>query len=464
MDITQEKTDELNAILKIKVGPTDYRESVDKILRDYRKKAAMPGFRPGMVPFGMIKKMYGKGVMADEINKLLYNSLYDYLEKNKIDVLGNPLPKEQDEKIDFDTQEEFEFLYELGLSPQFSVNISPKEKFTRYNVIVDDKLIDKQVKDLAKRYGKVSQPEVSGADDMLVGEFSELDKDGKVKEGGIKHSSTIYIDGVADEKAKKALAGLKKDDIVIVEPKKLSKSTDEMAQLLGIDKKVAEDVKSKFEFKVTAVYHVTPAEINQELFDKLYGKDAVKTPEEFRGKVVESLKKSLEADSEWKLMQDIKDYYLEKLKLSLPDEFLKKWLLAINKEITKEQIEKEYDLYAKDLRWQLIENKIIRENDIKVSPEEVREQVKTNIKNYFAQYGIGEPDDARLNELAEQTLKEEKNARKYYENMYNEKMAGLFKNTFAIKSKEVSFEEFTDLVQKKQKSGLLSGLKSLISK
>lgn len=464
MDITQEKTDELNAILKIKVGPTDYRENVDKILRDYRKKAAMPGFRPGMVPFGMIKKMYGKGVMADEINKLLYNSLYDYLEKNKIDVLGNPLPKEQDEKIDFDTQEEFEFFYEMGLSPQFSVNISSKEKFPRYNVIIDEKLIGKQIKDLAKRYGKVSQPEIAGEEDMLIGEFAELDKEGKVKEGGIKHSSTIYIDGVSEEKAKKALTGLKKDDIVVVEPKKLSKSADEMAQLLGIDKKIAEELKSKFEFKVNAVYHVTPAEANQELFDKLYGKDAIKTTEEFRSKVVESLKKSLEADSEWKLMQDIKDYYIEKLKLALPDEFLKKWLLAINKEITKEQIEKEYDLYAKDLRWQLIENKIIKENDIKVSPDEVRQQVKTNIKNYFSQYGIGEPDEARLDELAEQTLKEEKNARKYYENLYNEKIAQLFKSTFTIKSKEVSFEEFTDLVQKKQKQGLFSGLKSLISK
>lgn len=464
MDITQEKTDELNAILKIKVGPTDYRENVDKILRDYRKKAAMPGFRPGMVPFGMIKKMYGKGVMADEINKLLYNSLYDYLEKNKIDVLGNPLPKEQDEKIDFDTQEEFEFLYEMGLSPQFSVNISSKEKFTRYNVMIDDKLIDKQTRDLAKRYGKVSQPEVSGDEDMLVGEFSELNKEGKVKEDGIKHSSTIYIDGVPDEKAKKALAGLKKDDRVVVDPKKLSKSADELAQLLGIDRKTAEELKSKFEFKVNSVYHVTPAEINQELFDKLYGKDTVKTPEEFKNKVIDGLKKSLGADSEWKLMQDIKEYYIEKLKLALPDEFLKKWLLAINKEITKEQLEKEYDLYAKDLRWQLIENKIIRENDIKVSPEEVREQVKTNIKNYFLQYGIGEPEEARLNELAEQTLKEEKNARKYYENLYNEKITLLFNSTFTIKSKEVSFEEFTGLVQKKQKQGLLSGLKSLISK
>lgn len=462
MDITQEKTDELNAILKIKVGPTDYRETVDKILRDYRKKAAMPGFRPGMVPFGMIKKMYGKGVMADEINKLLYNSLYEYLEKNKIDVLGNPLPKEQEEKIDFDTQQEFEFLYEMGLSPQFSVTISSKEKFNRYNVTIDEKLIEKQIKDLAKRYGKVSQPETSGDEDMLVGEFTELDKDGKIKEGGIKHSSTIYIDGVSDERAKKSLVGKKKDDIITVDPKKLSKNPDETAKLLGVEIKTAEELKSKFEFKVTSVYHVTPAEINQELFDKLYGKDAVKTPEEFRNKVIESLKKSLEADSEWKLMQDIKDYYLEKLKLALPDEFLKKWLLAVNKEFTQEQIDKEYDLYAKDLRWQLIENKIIKENDIKVTPEEVREHVKANIKNYFTQYGIGEPDEARMNELVDQTMKEEKNARKYYETIYNQKITELFKNTFTIKSKEVSFEEFTDLVQKKQKSGLLSGLKNLI--
>ncbi len=464
MNITQEKTGELNAVLKIKVEPTDYRESVDKILRDYRKKAAMPGFRPGMVPFGMIKKMYGKGVMADEINKLLHNSLYDYLDKNKIDVLGNPLPKEQDEKIDFETQQEFEFLYEMGLSPQFSVNISSKEKFTKYDVLMDEKLIEKQIKDLAKRYGKVSQPETSGEEDMLIGEFTELDKDGKVKDGGIKNSSTIYIDGIEDEKIKKSLAGLKKDDKVILEPKKLAKNTDELTKLLGIDKKVAEDLKSKFEFKISNVYHVVPAEINQELFDKLYGKDTVKTVEEFRNKVVESLKKSLEADSEWKLMQDIKDYYFDKLKLSLPHEFLKKWLLAVNKEVTKEQIEKEYDLYANDLRWQLIENKIIKENDIKVTNEEVLDSVKTNIKNYFVQYGIGEPDEARMKELAEQTLKEEKNARKYYETMYNQKITELFKKTFTIKNKEVSFEEFTKLAQKKQKSGLLSGLKNLIGK
>lgn len=462
MDIVQEKTDELNAVLKIKLGPTDYRENVDKILRDYRKKAAMPGFRPGMVPFGLIKKMYGKGVMADEINKLLYNSLYDYLEKNKVDILGNPLPKEKEEKIDFETQEEFEFFYDMGLSPQFTVNISSKEKFTRYNVMIDDKLIEKQIKDLAKRYGKVSQPEQSGEEDMLAGEFTELDKEGKHKEGGIKHTSTIYIDGVSDDKTKKSLTGLKKDDLLTVDPKKLGKNTAEVAHLMGTDLKTAEDLKSKFEFKVNTVYHVTPAEVNQELYDKLYGKDAIKTTEEFRNKVIESLKKSMEADSQWKLMQDVKEYYIEKLKLSLPDEFLKRWLLVVNKELSNEKLEKEYDLYAKDLRWQLIENKIIRENDLKVTPEEVKESVKTNIKNYFIQYGIGEPEEARLNEMADQTLKEDKNARKYFENLYEEKVKNLFNTTFTIKVKEVSFDEFSDLVQKKQKSGLLSGLKNLI--
>ncbi len=462
MDITQEKTDELNAILKVKVGPADYRETVDKILRDYRKKAAIPGFRPGMVPIGMIKKMYGRGVMADEINKLLHNSLYDYLEKNNVGVLGNPLPKEKDEKIDFDTQEEFEFLYEMGLSPQFSVNISAKEKFSKYTVVIEDKLIEKQIKDLAKRYGKVSQPEMAGEDDMLIGEFTELNKEGGLAEKGIKHSSTIYIDGVSDEKAKKALIGLKKDDTVIVDPKKLCKNGIELGKLLGIDKKAAEELKSKFEFKVGSVYHVIPSELNQELFDKLYGKDSIKSVEEFRNKVVEGLKKSLEADSEWKFMQDVKDYFLEKLNLSLPDGFLKKWLIAINKEVTEEQIEKEYDLYALDLRWQLIENNIIKENNIKVSHEEVLESVKSNIKNYFIQYGIGAPEEERLNELAEQTLKEDKNSRKYYETLYSEKIIALFKSNFTIKNKEVTFEEFTDLVEKKQKTGLLGGLKNLM--
>lgn len=464
MDITQEKTDELNAVLKVKVVPADYRESVEKILRDYRKKAAMPGFRPGMVPFGMIKKMYGKGVMADEINKLLHNSLYDYLEKNNVDILGNPLPKENDAKIDFDTQEEFEFLYEMGLSPQFSVNMSAKEKFTRYVLIVDDKAIDKQSKELAKRYGKVSQPEISGADDMLSGEFSRLDKDGKAVEETPKKSPPVYLDRIEDEKVKKSLTGLKKDDVVTIDPKKLGLNADELAKLLALDKKEAEEIKSKYNFKVTTIYHVDPAEINQELFDKLYGKDSVKTTEEFRNRISEDLKKSFEADSEWKFVQDVKDYYLDKLNLSLPDAFLKKWLAAVNKEVTPEQIEKEYDLYSRDLRWQLIENKIIKENNISVAVEEVKELIKTNIRNYFLQYGIGEVDDQRMETMVEQTMKEEKNVRKYFETIYSQKVTELFKTTFTIKNKEISFEEFSDLVQKKQKPGLLSGLKNLIKR
>ena len=442
MQISKEKVDELNAVLKLKVEPTDYQEKVENILKDYRKKANMPGFRPGMVPMGLIKKMYKKPIMAQEINKILVDSIYKYIEDEKLEILGNPLPKEEDQNnIDFDTQTDFEFRYELGLSPQFDVKVTEKEKFTKYTITVDEELLNKNITELAKRYGKVSETEISTESDMLQGEFLELDK-----EDGIKHTSTIAIEFVEDEKVKKSLVGLKVGDVVKVNPEKVSKGDADMAAMLGVTKDDLKTIGKNFQFTVAKIMQVKPAEINQDLFDKLFGQDQVKSVEEFRAKVADELKKALEIDSERKLKKDIIDTLQDKLKLSLPDDFLKRWLIATNEDkFSAEQVEKEYDDYSSTVKWQLIEGKIIKENDIKVTNEEVVEHTKGLLKKQFAMYGQEDIEEELVTNYANNVLKNKDEVRRIYDNLYDEKVMNLFKNKFTIKNKEVSFDEFVKL-------------------
>ncbi|MBN8696144.1 MAG: trigger factor [Bacteroidetes bacterium] len=441
MNITQENIDELNAILKVKVVAGDYLPKVEDALKTYQKKANVPGFRPGKVPAGMIKKMYGKSIMVDEINKLLNDSLYNYINENKIEVLGNPLPK-ADSIVDFDNQNEFEFIYEMGLAPKFDLELSAKDKFTYTTVKIDDELVNKYVSDIAKRYGKVEQVEVSAEGDLLNGDFVELDANGEILAGGIFKTSSVFIDRVKVQ-SKKLFVGVKKDDKVVVEAQQLSDNSTDLAAMLGIDKAAAETLTSKLQFTVKGISRLGAAEVNQELFDKIYGPGTVNSEEEFKAKIREELAAMFVNDSERKFYNDVVDHLMSKVNFNLPTDFLKRWIVAVNeKPVTLEQVDSEFDNYAKGLKWQLIENKIIKDNNINVTNEEVIEHTKNLIMQQFGRMAQSPMTDDDLNDTAKRVLANQEEAKKLYEQVYGQKVMTLFKTKFTLENKEVAYDDF----------------------
>lgn len=442
MNITQENIDELNAVLKVKVVADDYLPKVESALKAHQKKAAVPGFRPGKVPTGMIKKMYGKSILVDEINKLLNDSLYRYLHENKIEVLGNPLPK-TDTQIDWDNQKDFEFLYEMGLAPKFTVDLSAKDKFTYKTVRIDEELVNKYITDVAKRYGKVEQVEVSTADDLLTGDFVELDAGGEILPGGIFKTGSLFLERVKDENVKKQLVGLKKDDKVVLEADKIFEKPADLAALLGLDAATAANFKSKVQFTIKSVSRLTPAEINQEFFNKIYGEGVVNSEEEFRAKVRQELSSIFVNDSERKFYNEVVEHLMNKVQFNLPEDFLKRWIIAVNeKPVTREQVDAEFENYAKGLKWQLIENKIIKENNIQVTKEEVIDHTKELIIQQFGKFNPVPMEDEELNQTAQRVLANEEEAKKLYEKLYGQKVLALFKSKFTVDNEELAHDDF----------------------
>lgn len=448
MQITQEKVDNLNSVVRIKLVPADYEERVDKVLRDYKKKVKLPGFREGHVPMSMVKKMVGKNALLEELNKVLSENLYKYISDNKLDVLGNPLPKTEDEeKIDWDKDTDFEFRYDLGLAPNFSIDVLSKLKMERYTIKVDDKLITKSITDVAKRYGKMSNPETTAEGDLIFGLFEEL-SNGAPKEEGITNSATLAIDNIEDKKLKKQLIGIKVGNSVEFKPSKVFKSTTNIAALLAITPEQADKLKSEFKFTVNRINRMEPTEVNQELFDKIYGSGKVKGEAEFKNKVKEELQKSFEIEADRKFKLDTVETIIKKLKLSLPDEFLKRWLVTTGSEdrpMTKEDVEKNYDNYAKGIRWQLIENKIVIENGIKVNQDEMIDFTKKILKQQLAMYGQDLADDTQLTETAARVLGNRDEAQRIYAQIIDGKLLDLFKSLIKVKEKEVTYDDFVKL-------------------
>lgn len=442
MNITQENIDELNAVLKVKVVADDYLPKVESALKAHQKKAAVPGFRPGKVPTGMIRKMYGKSILVDEINKLLNDSLYRYLHENKIEVLGNPLPK-TDTPIDWDNQKDFEFLYEMGLAPKFNVDLSAKDKFTYKTVKIDEELVNKYITDVAKRYGKVEQVEVSTADDLITGDFVELDANGEILPGGVFKTGSLFLERVKDEQTKNQLIGVKKDDKITLQADKIFDKPADLAALLGLDAATAANFKSKLQLTVKSVSRLTPADITQDFFNKIYGEGVVNSEEEFRAKVRQELSAIFVNDSERKFYNDVVEHLMNKINFNLPEDFLKRWIMAVNeKPVTREQVDAEFENYAKGLKWQLIENKIIKENNIQVTKEEVIDHTKELIVQQFGKYNPVPMEDEELNQTAQRVLANEEEAKKLYEKLYGQKVLDLFKSKFTIENQELSHDDF----------------------
>jgi trigger factor len=447
MNIVKENVDELNAVLKVKVGPDDYKAKVDTAIKDYTRKAAMPGFRPGKVPTALVKKMHGKSIMVDEINKVLNDNIHKYINENKLEILGNPLPKlDSDKAIDWDNQLEFEFLFDLGLAPQIKVELSGKDKVPYYTIKVDASQIDKYVEDISKRYGKITPQDVSESNDMLFGDLVELDANNEILAGGIFRSSSLFLERYNNNEAAKPLIGLKKDDKVVIDVVKLTDNIADRAAMLGVDKEIAEKITSKFQFTVKNISRLQPSELTEELFEKVYGKDQVKTVDEFRARIKDELVRLYENESERKFFTDAVEAVKKKVTVKLPDEFLKRWLVAANdKPVTYDQVSAEYDRYSDSLKWQLIENKIIKDNDIKVSADEASEHVRKLIREQYKRYNMKDIGDTELEESVKRVLASEDEGKRIFEQLYGNKVMELFKTKFTLDKKEILFEDFSKL-------------------
>lgn len=445
MNITQENVDQLNAVLKVEVSEKDYADTVLQTLKSHQKQAKMQGFRPGKVPFGLIKKMYGTSVKVEEINKLINSNIFEYINKEKLNVLGQPLPKETDATVNWANDKDFTFEYEIGLAPEFDVKLTAKKKFTEYTIEPDASLIDNYVEEMAMRYGKVSNPDDVSEKDIVTVDVTEL-VDGEPKEEGIAKMVSVSVDKINLKKDQKLFIGAKKDDIITTNFKKIYKEASEVAGLLDISEEELKAAGDEWQVQISSVSRMEPAELNQEFFDKVYGEGAVSSVEEFRNKVKEEAKGMLGGQGKVKFKNDVIEYLVENTKFDLPDDFLKRWLVAASeKPTTLEQISSEYDNYKKSLKWQLIENKIVSENDIKVEEEEVKNKAKELIKANFAQYGQTIDDESILDSYAANVLAKEEERRRLYDDIYSDKVVEFVKDKCKIEEKEISYDDFVKL-------------------
>jgi len=446
MNISKKDINALTAELSITLTPSDYETKVENAIKKVQKQATLPGFRPGKVPVGLIKKQHGKSILVDEINKILNETLYNYINENKIEILGNPMPKE-DNKIDFDNQTEWTFNYELGLTPNFDVKLDNSQSFVYNTVKIDDELVEKYLKDVKRNYGKPSNPEVAEGKDVLYIDIVELDADNNIVAGGVFKSTSIGIDRLKNEAAKTKLTGAKKEDKIIINANELFDSAVDKSISLGIDKEVAEKFASNLQLTVRNIARMEDAELNQELFDKLYGAGNIKSLEEFKEKIKGELALMFAQDTDRKFVETVEQTLVEKLNITLPDDFLKRWLMAVNeKPLTKEQLEAEYPAYAKSMQWKLIENKIIKNNNLAVTIEEAKEEASNYVRSQFARYGQV-PEEAEVAKIVDGILGKQEEAQKIFEGLYSKKVLDVLKTSCKLDTKEVSYNEFFGITE-----------------
>lgn len=445
MQITKNDVDQLNATLTVKLEPADYQPKVDLALKTQAKKASLKGFRPGTVPVALMKKMYGKGILADEINKIINDSIYGYLKDNNIEILGNPLPSNtQTDKADFDNPADMEFYFDLGLTPQFNINLS-QITIPYYKIKIDDKMLDQHITDITKRHGNLENVEVSEDKDMLLVTFNELKEDGEIKEGGIFHNSTIAIEYIEDADTKKSLTGVKVGDKIIADPKKLSHNETDMAAMLGIDKSAVAGVGNKFQLTVTEIRRMHAAEINQELFDKLYGPGVVTSVDDFKSKVKEELERNFMGDSNNFFHREARLTLINSLTIDLPKEFLMRWIVATSeKPITLEEIAHEFDHYADDLKWQLIESKLMRENGLKIEREDLVQNTKENLMELYARYNLPMLDDEALTKHAESILSKKEEVQNAIQKATTKKVIDSIREKAQVQPTDVTFDEMME--------------------
>ncbi|WP_214070254.1 trigger factor [Mucilaginibacter sp. dw_454] len=449
MNITQEKIDNLNAVLKVNIDPADYQARVDKAIKDHAKKAKIPGFRPGMVPPSHIKKMYGKSILVDEVNNLLSDTLNNYIAEQKLEVLGQPLPKVDDkQEYKWDFADQFEFNYEIGLAPEFAIDFSSKDKLTQYVIKIDAETLAERVKNIRRSYGKMTNPDVSAEDDVLYAQLEQLSPDGSVFDGGISNTTSVRLEQIKDAKILKSLVGVKKDDEVVLDIQKAyGNDTPKVAAILGIDESEAADLKSNFKLIVKNVNRLEESDLNQEFFDKLFGAGVVTDEAGFTAKITEELESMMAQDADRKLQNDVYNYSIDKVQFELPDEFLKRWLRATNEKLSEEELEGGYKDFAQNLKWTLIENKIIKDNNIQIQYDEVFAAAKQSLDAQFRMYSPTPLTDEQLGQYTVQYLQNKENANKVFDEVKALKTIDYIKSVVTLDQKEIPYNEFKELAK-----------------
>ena len=451
MNISRENIDNLNAVLSITLEKEDYEQRVTNVLSDYRKKVSLDGFRPGKVPFGLVKKMYHKPVLLEEIQKIISESISKYLVEQKLNILGEPLPhKEDSDKIDWDNDETFNFKFDLGLAPEIDVKITPKDKYPLYQIKIDKALIDKYVDNYRERLGDFESVDSPDEKDVLKVEIQQLDANDEILPEGIHvEEASLSIGQIKDDKIKKTVLAAKKGNVLTIDLKKAYPSHAEIAGILKIESKNVADIQGNFSMVIKDISRFKKAEINTELFEKVYGPDTVKTEEEFRKKIADDAKENLKQDSEYRFRIDVKEMLLGKIKISLPKEFLKRWLVAINEgKFTEEQVEKEFDSFEKDLKWQLIKDKIVEDNTLEVNDEDIKQVAKEVAQMQFSQYGMHNVPDEHLEQFATRMLEKEEDRNNIKSRAIENKVIGFIRSTVKIDEKEISSDKFDKLFEK----------------
>ncbi|MDP2334921.1 MAG: trigger factor, partial [Bacteroidota bacterium] len=415
MKITRENISELDAILTVSIEKNDYEATVNDVLKNYRKKANMPGFRPGMVPAGLIKKMYGKSALAEEVNKIISKGLNEFIQAEKLNILGEPLPNnEKQPDIDWETQTDFSFVFDIGLAPEIVVNLDKQVNMPFYSIEANEDMVSKQLDAYTGRLGENKVVDNAGENDTLRGNFIQLDEEGNELEGGIKAEKVIIaIDLMKDEEVKSSFIGKKAGDVVIFDPVKTYDNKHEVGHMMNISHEEAENLSGNFSFTIIEVLHFEKAELNPDLFAKIYGEDSgINTEEEFKARIKAEIEENFVHSGNYKFAIDSREALLKKIQFDLPEAFLKRWIKATNEKMTHEQIETDFDNFMIDLKWQLIKDKIVKDNELKITEEDVRELAKEMALQQFRQYGLNNVSDEHLENYADHMLKNEEERRK----------------------------------------------------
>ncbi len=453
MNISFENVDKVSALLTVSIEKSDYEEKVKKALKDYSHKASLPGFRQGKVPTSLLQKRFGTEIKAEEINKILSNEVNKYIRENKVNMLAEPMPNEEKTpKMDFETQDDFTFAFDIALAPEFDATLSKKDKLTYYDIKVDDALVDSQVKTFQNRAGQHVKANDYAPGDMVKGLLTEIGKDGSTLEGGINVEDAVMLPEYMKDEAEKAkFQGLKLGDVITFNPAKAyANNATELASLLHISKEEAEAVTSDFSFQVSEIMRFQPAELSQELYDQMLGKGVVKSEEEFRQFIHDDIKKNFQSDAEYQFTQDLREYLLGRIgKVEFPEALLKRYMKMRNEDKGEQYVEDNFEKSLPELLWHLAKEQICDQFDIKVQHEDVLETAKVFTRIQFAQYGMINLPEESITSYAAEMLKDQRQAEGLVERTVENKVAAKAKEVVTLKTKEVSIDEFRKLTEKK---------------
>lgn len=454
MNISFEKVDNVNALLTLSLVKADYEENVNKALKDFRKKAQMPGFRPGQVPVGLLKKRFGAEITAEEVNKILGKELTQYIREQKINVLGEPLPNEEKTPaIDFDSQEEFTFVFDVALAPEFDAKISDKDELDFYDITVDDAMVDQQVQVYAQRAGQYSKVEFYEDRDMVKGILAQLGEDGQPLEGGLQKEGAVMLPNyMKNDEEKAKFNGAKVNDVLVFNPAKAYDNSDvEISSLLGITKEQAAEVKSDFSYQITEITRFVPAEVNQELFDQILGEGKVSSEAEFRANIAESMQRDFAVDSDYKFTLDLRKYLTDRIgALQYPEEMLKRIMKLNNKDKDEDYINRNFQPSLDELTWHLIKEQLCDQLEVKIQQEDVLEAAKTATRMQFAQYGMSNVSDDVITRYANEMLKNEQQAEGLVTRAVERKIVEKAKNVVKLQHKQISMDEFNKMLSAKE--------------